>query len=99
MPSEVIITIPIPAPIALEASSINTFHERFSTLQIIFPSFLGVNFAMKSARTCPFTELRGLYLMSKEPSRVPHLAIWPVKSDLLNSDYRGYSVRMNTVRA
>ena len=86
MPSIVIMIIPTPAPIALEAPSTNTFHKRFSTLQIIFPSFLGVNSAMKSARTYPFTKFRGLYLMSKEPSRVPHLAIQPVKSDLLNSD-------------
>ena len=52
---------------------------------------------MKSARTCPFTELRGLYLMSKEPSQVTHLAIRPVKSDLFNNNYKGDSVRTNIV--
>ena len=90
-------TIPASAPIALEAPSTNTFHGRFSTLQIIFPSFLRENYAMKSARTCLFTELHGLYLMLKEPNQVPHLAIWFVKSDLFNNDCRGYSVRTNTV--
>ena len=43
------------------------------------------------------TELCGLYRMSKEPNRVPHLAIQPVKSDLFNNDCKGYSVRANTV--
>ena len=90
-------TIPAPAPIALKGPSINTFHGRLSTLQIIFSLFLGENFAMKLARTCPFTEFYGLYLMLKEPSQVPHLAIRPVKSDLFNNDCRGYSVRTNIV--
>ena len=90
-------TIPSPAPIALEAPSTNTFHGRFSTIQIIFLSFLGENSATKSARTCPFIELRGLYRMSKEPNRVPHLAIRPVKSDLFNNDSKGYLIKTNTV--
>ena len=49
-----------------------------------FNSSIGdsVNLATKSARTCPFTEVRGMYLMSKAPRMVPHLAILPVLSAL-----------------
>ena len=36
------------------------------------------NLATKSARTYPFTEVRGIYLISKAPRIVPYLAILPV---------------------
>ena len=52
---------------------------------------------MKSARTYPFTELLDLYLVLKELSRVPHLVIQPVKSDLFNNDCKGYSAKTNMV--
>ena len=34
-----------------------------------------MNSATKSARTCSFMEVRGMYLMSKAPRIVSHLAI------------------------
>ena len=37
-----------------------------------------VNLATRSARIWPLTEIRGMYLMSKAPRTVPHLAILPV---------------------
>ena len=99
IPFGVIMMIPAPAPMALDAPSTNTLHGRFSTWQTIPSSFLGENSVMKSARTWPFIAFRGLYRMSKEPSRVLHLAILPVKSDLFNNDCNGYSVMTNTVWA
>ena len=92
-------TIPASDPMALEAPSINTLHGRLSTWKTIPAPFLGENLATKSAKTWPFTAFCGLYHMSKEPSRVPYLAILPVKSDLFNNDYNGYSVKTNTVWA
>jgi len=50
------------------------------------------NSTTKSANTCPFIELLGLYLISKDSSWVPHLAIQPVKSNIFNSDCKGYLV-------
>ena len=88
----VIMTIPALAPNALDTPSANTFHGWTSTWQTISTSFFGENSAMKPTRTWPFTKLLGLYLMSKEPSRVSHLAILPVKSYLFNNDYKGYSI-------
>ena len=97
IPSEVMMTIPAPAPIALKAPSTNTLHERFFTWQTIPVSFLGENSAMKSARTWPLIAFCGLYRMLKDPSCVSHLAILPVKSDLFNNDCNGYSIKTNTV--
>ena len=37
-----------------------------------------VNLVTKSVRTCHFIEVRGMYLMSKAPRIVPHLATLPV---------------------
>ena len=68
IPYGAIMTILAPAPMALDAPSINTLHGRFSTWQTIPPSLLGENSATKSTRTWPFTAFRGLYRMSKEPS-------------------------------
>ena len=99
IPSWVMMMILAPAPMALEAPSTNTLHERFSTWQTIFVLFFGENSATKSARTWPFTAFRSLYCMSKEPSCVPHLAILSVKSDLFNNNCNGYSVKTNTVWA
>ena len=93
IPSGVIITIFAPASKTLEAPSMNTLYGRTSTLQTISNSLCRENSATKSARTWTFTELLGLYHISKEPNRVPHLAIMPVKLDLFNKDCKGYSVR------
>ena len=94
IPFDVIITIPAPAPTALDASSTNTFQGLTSTQHTVPTSLLNENYTTKSARTWPLTKLLGLYFISNDSCLIPHLAILPVKSDLFNKDCNGYSVSM-----
>lgn len=55
--------------------------------------FWGENSATKFANICPLTEFLGLYMMSKAPEVVPHLALVLVKSDLLSNACKGCLVK------
>ena len=57
-----------------------------------FPFVLGREFCNKISKDLALHRTLGLYLISNDPNRVPHLAIQPVKLDLFN-DYKGYSIR------
>ena len=64
------------------------------------PSILGsMNSATKSARTYPFMEVRGMYLISKAPRIVPHLAILPALSALQSMVLSGSWVKTTIVCA
>ena len=98
IPSKDSNTIPILAPRAIDAPSTYTFHGQTKTWQTLSVSPTeGVNFAIKSVGTYPLIVFLGLYQTSKDPILVPHLAILPVKSDLLNKVCRGCSVKTYTV--
>ena len=81
-------TSPTPEPLWFAAPSTYTFQHvgsyreiaptDFSPMPYAFASSSSegsANSATKFARTCPLTEVRGMYLMSKAPRIVPHLAI------------------------
>ena len=84
-------TSPTPAPRWFAALSTYTFYDEVSYVEIrptdlsSMPCYFtsassgsSANSTTGSARTWPFTEVRGIYLMSKAPRIVPHLAILPV---------------------
>ena len=90
-PSGIIKTSPTPNPLWFAAPSTYTFqHEGFGAeaMPTGFPfmpcSSTGVstggsaNSAIGSARTWPFMEVHGIYLMSKAPRIVFHRAILPM---------------------
>ena len=78
--------IPTLEPFWFAAPSVYTSQitvEEAEATKTLDPSLLSsptssVNFATKSAKTCPFTVVRGRYLISKDLSIVSHLAILPV---------------------
>uniref|UniRef100_A0A2N9ISS5 Uncharacterized protein n=1 Tax=Fagus sylvatica TaxID=28930 RepID=A0A2N9ISS5_FAGSY len=87
--SDVIMTTPVPDPLALEAPSTYIFHhpELLSescweavALDSLCPE-AGVNSATKSARIHPFMAVLGRNFTSKAPIFAPHFEIRLVKSD------------------
>ena len=89
--SEDVSTNPTPEPFWFDAPSTCTSYVGGQYWEIVSTNFSSlflsasnsftsglVNSATKSARTCPFTEVRGMYLISKARKIVPHLAIIPV---------------------
>ena len=89
--SEDVRTNPTPEPFGFDAPSTCTSHVGGQYWEIVSTNFSSlslsasnsstsglVNSATKSARTCPFKEVRGMYLISKALRIVPHLAILPV---------------------
>ena len=84
---------PAPLPYAFEASSIESFHMgRSSSERVGSASSIGANSMTKSARTCPFIEVFGLYLMSNSLSSMAHFISLPETSGLCNTCFIGYSV-------
>ena len=54
---------------------------------------------MKSTKTYPLITLLDLYLIPKDPKFVPHLAIIPIKYDLISRACKGCSVKTYIVWA
>ena len=84
-------TSPTPDPLWFAAPSTYTFQVKGSCKEIAPTNFLSMfcfstlscngvlaNLATRSTRTWPLTEVWGIYLISKAPRIVPHLAILPV---------------------
>ena len=82
---------PTPDPFWFATPSTYTFQREDSCTEIVPTNFSSMfcpsatisiegstNSAVKSARTWPLTEVRGMYLISKVPKTVFHLAILPV---------------------
>ena len=80
-----------PEPLWFVASSTYTFHNKGCCREIVPTDFSSMfyftinssnrgsaNSTTRSARTWPLIEVRDMYLMSKAPRTVPHLAILPV---------------------
>ena len=66
---------PAPLPCAFEAPSTESFHiGRSSSERVGSASSIGANSMTKSARTCPFIAVLGLYLMSNSLSSMAHFA-------------------------
>ena len=91
-PSGVMMTTPVPAPLAFEALSTYIFHQLVSSISFrlqvdtfgISCPGTGVNSATKLANTCPLIVVLGRYFTSNTPILAPYLEIWPLKSALLN---------------
>ena len=60
-------------------------------------AFEGVNFKMKSAKTCPLTTVLGLYLMLNSLSSMTHFISLPEVSGLCNICFIGCSIGISMV--
>ena len=78
----------MPAPDCLEASSTQRVHQPFSFGQVLG---CGIS-ARKSAKTCSFLEILGLYWIPYSLSSITHRAILPDKSGLWIVPRSGRSV-------
>ena len=103
-------TSPSPEALQVAAPSTYTLQDRGSheeTIPTNFPSMPyfsafsstgdSANSATKSTRTWPLTKVGSMYLMSKAPRIVPHLAILPMKSTFRSSDRSGSWVKKPTM--
>jgi len=88
-PSGVVRTIPTPAPLSFDALS--TFRiYRFKRL--LCRKGLGVNSAMKSAKTCPLIDVLGSKVTPRGLISMTLFAILPVASGFSIMALEGYSV-------
>ena len=93
VPSGVERTTPRPSLLLFEAPS--TYRVQTSEEQGdgVGTELFGVNSAMKSAITCPLTEVRDEKLIWYAPNSVAHFDILPVAWGFIRIVFRGYSVR------
>ena len=89
---------PAPLPCAFEAPSIESFQiGRSPSACVVLASSIGANSMTKSAKTCPFIPVFGLYLMSNSLSSMAHFIRLPETSGLCNTYFIGYSVGTSMV--
>ena len=89
---------PAPLPYAFEAPSTESFQMEMSV--VVWASLAGstyVNSMTKSAKTCPFIIVFGLYLMSKSLIFMAHFISLPEVSGLCNTYFIRYSVGTSMV--
>ena len=89
---------PAPLPYAFEAPSTESFQVERSV--VAWASLAGsadVNSMMKSAKTCAFIAVFGLYLISNSLNSMAHFISLPEVSGLCNTCFIGYSVGTSMV--
>ena len=89
---------PAPLPCAFEAPSTESFQAEKSI--VVWASLVVsavVNSMMKSAKTCPFIAIFGLYLISNSHSSMTHFISLPEVFGLCNTCFIGYYVGTSMV--
>ena len=89
---------PAPLPCAFEAPSIDSFQvERSVATWASLVGSADANSMTKSAKTCPFIAVFGLYLISNSLSSMAHFINLPEVSGLCNTCFIGYYVGTSIV--
>ena len=82
-----------PLPCAFEAPSTESFKaERLVAAWASVSGSIDANSMTKTAKTCPFMAVFGLYLISNSISSMTHFISLPEVSGLCNTCFIGYSV-------
>ena len=89
---------PAPLPCVFVAPSTESFQMGRSVGAGVFSTgSVGVNSMTKSAKTCPFSTVFGLYLMSNSLTSMAHFISLPEVSGLCNTCFIGYYVGTSMV--
>ena len=89
---------PAPLPYAFEAPSTESFQaERSAAAWASVSGSIDANSMTKSAKTCPFMAVFGLYQISNSLSSMAHFISLPEVSGLCNTCFIGYSVGTSIV--